>query len=80
MSSACRGIPPSDYRVKENIMDINTITQNKPYRVSEMQVGETIFTVISMESDLARESLYNKVKRMILDSEGKIVGSLPIPT
>ena len=61
-------------------MDINTITQNKPYRVSEMQVGETLFTVISMESDLAKESLYNKVKRMILDNEGKIVVSLPIPT
>ena len=61
-------------------MDINTITQNKPYRVSEMQVGETIFTVISMESDLARENLYNKVKRMILDNEGKIVGTLQIPT
>ena len=61
-------------------MDINTITQNKPYRVSEMQVGETIFTVISMESDLARENLYNKVKRMILDGEGKIVGTLQIPT
>ena len=61
-------------------MDINTITQNKPYRVSEMQVGETLFTVISMESDLAKESLYNKVKRMILDNEGKIVGTLPIPT
>ena len=61
-------------------MDINTITQNKPHRVSEMQVGETIFTVISMESDLARENLYNKVKRMILDSEGNIVGTLTIPT
>lgn len=61
-------------------MDLNTITQNKPYRVSEMQVGETLFTVISMESDLAKESLYNKVKRMILDNEGKIVGTLPIPT
>lgn len=61
-------------------MDLNTITQNKPYRVSEMQVGETLFTVISMESDLAKESLYNKVKRMILDNEGKIVGTLQIPT
>ncbi|MGN0619418.1 MAG: hypothetical protein ACI4J7_10415 [Ruminiclostridium sp.] len=61
-------------------MDINTITQNKPYRVSEMQVGETVFTVISMESDLAKESLYNKVKRMILDSEGNIASTLPIPT
>ena len=61
-------------------MDINTITQNKPYRVSEMQVGETVFTVISVESDLAKESLYNKVKRMILDSEENIVGNLPIPT
>lgn len=61
-------------------MDLNTITQNKPYMVSEMQVGETLFTVISMESDLAKESLYNKVKRMILDNEGKIVGTLQIPT
>ena len=61
-------------------MDLNTITQNTPYRVSEMQVGETLFTVISMESDLAKESLYNKVKRMILDNEGKIVGTLQIPT
>lgn len=61
-------------------MDINTITQNKPYRVSEMQVGETVFAVISVESDLAKESLCNKVKRMILDSEGNIVGTLPIPT
>lgn len=61
-------------------MNINTITQNKPYRVSEMQVGETVFTVISVESDLAKESLYNKVKRMILDNEGQISGTLPIPT
>ena len=61
-------------------MDLNDIITKKPCRVSEMQVGETIFTVISVESDLARESLYNKVKRMILDSEENIVGNLPIPT
>ena len=60
-------------------MDFNDVITNKPCRVSEMQVGETIFTVISVESDLARESLYNKVKRMILDSEVNTVGALPIP-
>ena len=61
-------------------MDLNTITQNKPCRVSEMQVGETIFTVISVESDLAKENLYNKVKRTILDSGGKKTNTSPIHT
>ena len=42
-------------------MDVNTIT--------EMQVGDTIFTVVSVESDRAREHLYDKVKRMILNNE-----------
>ena len=50
-------------------MDVNTITNNKPIRVTEMQVGDTIFTVVSVESDRARERLYDKVKRMILNNE-----------
>ncbi|MEY8382248.1 hypothetical protein AALG83_03665 [Christensenellaceae bacterium 44-20] len=50
-------------------MDVNTITNNKPIRVTEMQVGDTLFTVISVESDRARERLYDKVKRMILNNE-----------
>ncbi len=48
-------------------MNVNTITNNKPSRVTETQVGDTIFTVISVESDHAKEHLYNKVKRLILD-------------
>lgn len=60
--------PP--YRVgKENDMDVNTITNKKPSRVTEMQVGDTLFTVVSVESDRARERLYDKVKRMILNNE-----------
>ena len=50
-------------------MDVNTITQKKPSRVTEMQVGDTLFTVVSVESDRAREHLYDKVKRMILNDE-----------
>ena len=62
--------PP--YRVgKETVMDVDTITQNKPRRVTEIQIGDTIFTVVSVESERARESLYGKVKRMILDNEDK---------
>lgn len=50
-------------------MDVNTITKNKPSRVTEMQVGDTLFTVVSVESDRAKERLYDKVKRMILNDE-----------
>ena len=50
-------------------MDVNTITKNKPSRVTEMQIGDTLFTVVSVESDRAREHLYDKVKRMILNDE-----------
>ena len=50
-------------------MEVNSITNNKPSRVTEMQIGDTIFTVVSVESDRARERLYDKVKRMILNDE-----------
>ena len=48
------------------------IPESKPRRVNEMQVGDTLFTVISVESDRARERLYDKVKRLILDSKPPI--------
>ena len=50
-------------------MEVNSITHNKPSRVTEMQVGDTLFTVVSVESGRAREHLYDKVKRMILNDE-----------
>ena len=34
-----------------------------------MQIGDTFFTVVSVESDRAREHLYDKVKRMILNDK-----------
>ena len=54
---------------KETVMDANTITKKKPSRVTEMQNADTLFTVVSVESDRARERLYDKVKRMILNDE-----------
>ena len=52
-------------------MEVNSITNNKPSRVTEMQIGDTLFTVVSVESDRAREFLYDKVKRMILNNENR---------
>ena len=55
-------------------MDGRTVTANssvtykgKRSRVTEMQIGNTLFTVISVQSDLARENAYDKVKKLILD-------------
>ena len=61
-------------------MDLNDLITKQPCRDSEIQVGETIFTVISIESDLAKENLYNKVKRMILDSGSNKINTSPIHT
>lgn len=58
-------------------MDVDTITRNKPRRVTEIQIGDTIFTVVSVESDRARESLYDKIKRMLLDNEDKETPATP---
>ena len=53
------------------------IPDNKPHRTSQMQIGDTLFTVISVESDSAREHLYDKVKRMILNDEAQETMSVP---
>lgn len=58
-------------------MDVSSMVKNKPHRVAEMQVGDTIFTVISVESDRARERLYDKVKRMILNNETQETTTTP---
>lgn len=50
-------------------MDMKPIVNAKPSRTVEMQIGDTLFTVVSVESDRAREHLYDKVKRMILNNE-----------
>lgn len=53
------------------------IPESKAHRISQLRIGDTIFTVISVESDRAREHLYDKVKRMILNDETK--ETCPIP-
>lgn len=40
----------------------------KPCRVSEMQIGATLFTVISVESADAKETAYDKVKKLIINN------------
>ena len=51
------------------MIDIQENIKTKPHRITEMQIGDTLFTVVSVENDRARERLYDKVKRMILDSD-----------
>lgn len=50
-------------------MDVNTLIRQKPHRTTETRIGDTLFTIVSIESDRAKETLYDKVKRMILYSE-----------
>ena len=44
------------------------IYEGKPCRSTEMAVGNTHFTVISVQSESAKETAYDKVKRLILDN------------
>ena len=45
----------------------------KPCRVSEMQIGATLFTVISVESADAKETAYDKVKKLIANNTNSSV-------
>ena len=47
------------------------IPESKPHRICEMQIGDTLFTVVSVESDRAGEHLYDKVKRLILNNKNE---------
>lgn len=44
------------------------IHEGRPCRVSEMQIGTTLFTVISVESASAKETAYDKVKKLIVNN------------
>lgn len=52
---------------------VETLHDGKPCRVSEMQIGTTLFTVISVESASAKETAYDKVKKLILTNADSIV-------
>lgn len=58
-------------------MDVNTIINKKPSCVTEIQVGDTLFTVVFVESDRARERLYDNEKRMILNNENTETPATP---
>ena len=51
------------------MMDTGISTyKDRECRSSEMTIGNTTFTVISVQSDTARETAYDKVKQLVLDS------------
>ena len=39
---------------------------DRPCRSTEMAIGNTLFTVISVQGDAAKETAYDKVKKLIL--------------
>ena len=45
----------------------NTSYRGRPCRSTEMTVGNTLFTVVSVQSENAKETAYEKLKRLILD-------------
>lgn len=47
-------------------MTDNSTYHNKPCRSTKMTIGNTSFTVISVQSDAAKETAYDKVKKLIL--------------
>ena len=49
-------------------MNETRMHNGKPCRVDEMQVGTTLFTVISVQSDSAKETVNDKVKNLILNN------------
>lgn len=46
--------------------------KEKPRRTTELQVGDTIFTVVSLQSDVARDTAYTKVKKLILKNVNEV--------
>ena len=50
-------------------MDSAIATYNgKPCRSTEMTIGNTLFTVISVQGDAAKETAYDKVKKLLMDN------------
>lgn len=49
-------------------MDESRLHKGKLCRVDKMQVGTTLFTVISVQSDSAKETVNDKVKNLILNN------------
>ena len=46
------------------------VHDGRPCRMSEMTVGNTIFTVVSVQSDSAGETAYEKFRKRILKEIG----------
>ena len=52
----------------EGMTDSVKSDNEKPCRISELQVGDTFFTIVSVQSETARDTAYDKVKKLILSN------------
>ncbi|MBQ0072226.1 MAG: hypothetical protein KBS81_10325 [Spirochaetales bacterium] len=50
---------------------LTAVHNGRPCRLSEMTVGNTIFTVVSVQSDSASETAYEKFRKRILEDVGE---------
>lgn len=72
MPDLCAGMPQKRSPLLKKACDPMSAAvgtyEGRPCTVSEMAVGNTRFTVISVQSDSAGETAFEKVKKLILDN------------
>lgn len=48
--------------------DIQENVKIRPHRITEIKIGNTLFTVISVQSEFAKETAFDKVQKLILSN------------
>ena len=52
--------------------------KNNRSRVTEMKIGDTLFTVISVQSEHAKETAYEKVRKLIMNHASDITENISV--
>ena len=52
--------------------------KNNRSRVTEMKIGDTLFTVISVQSEHAKETAYEKVQKLIMNHSSDVTENISL--
>ena len=52
--------------------------KNNRSRVTEMKIGDTLFTVISVQSEHAKETAYEKVRKLIMNHASDVTENISL--
>lgn len=52
--------------------------KNNRSRVTEMKIGDTLFTVISVQSEHAKETAYEKVRKLIMNHASDVTENISV--